>query len=151
MSNLPAAFRLPARSTSPAGVGVSEQREKREYQEIPAIELLQGMALSEFRRSGFVVVVKCAVLGDEVVWAADNTPEARLGFDDKGRVVYHGEELRLLLALAPHPEDLVAYHAMRKAVGWVEVDSLRVEHIEPEQVTNRVTKEMTKTKEGDGA
>ena len=138
MSILPAAFRLPARPTSPAGVGVLEQREqgeKREYQEIPAIELLQGMTLSEFRRSGFVVVVRCAVLGDEVVWAADNTPEARLGFDTKGRVVYHGEELRLLLALAPRPEDLVAYHAMRKAVGWVEVESIRVEREETKEDT----------------
>ena len=82
------------------------------------------MTLSEFRDSNLVVVVRCAVLGEEVVWAADGTMPTLQGFDAQGRVVYHGEELNLLLALAPHPEDLVAYHAMRKALGGVDVMSL---------------------------
>ena len=116
------ALRLPARST-PAGGAVAEKREKDSL--IPSIELLQGMTLSAFRASRLVVVVRCAVLGDEVVWAADDTSTARRGgFDDQGRVIYSGDELRLLLAFAAHPEDLVAYHRMRQAVGRVEVESL---------------------------
>lgn len=142
MNISPAALRLPARIT-PAGLAIKkgEEREHGEKREpIPSIELLQGMALSDFRLSGLVVVVRCAVLGEEVVWAADNTVTARSGFDDKGRVIYHGDELRLLLALASHPEDLVAYHAMRKAVGWVEVDSIRVEPPANDEVTKETTK-----------
>jgi hypothetical protein len=133
------------RATAPAGE-LTELREKREFSDvekdlpIPSIELLQGMALSDFRLSGLVVVVRCAVLGEEAVWAADNTVTARSGFDDKGRVIYHGDELRLLLALASHPEDLVAYHAMRKAVGWVEVDSIRVDPPANDEVTKETTK-----------
>jgi hypothetical protein len=117
------------RAQAPAG-GVTEQGGKREKWEteprepIPSIELLQGMTLSDFRASGLVVVVRCALLGEEVVWAADDTLSSVRGLDDQGRVIYHGEELNLLLALAPHPEDLVAYHRMRKDVGRVDVMSL---------------------------
>ena len=126
MSQLPAALRLPARNL-PAGqaVAVPEKREKSSL--IPSIELLKGMALPEFRESNLVVVVRCAVLGEEVVWAADGSLPTLQGCDDQGRVVDHGEELLLLLALAPNPSDLVAYHAMRKAMGRVDVVDLHRE------------------------
>jgi len=129
MSNLPAAFRLPSRMRTPEGQAVEEKGKEwnKGNNGIPSIELLSEMTLSDFRESGLVVVVRCSVLGEEVVWAADRTPLSRLGFDDQGRVIYHGEELRLLHALASHPEDLVAYHAMRKAVGRVVVDRLTYE------------------------
>jgi hypothetical protein len=39
-------------------------------------------------------------------------------------VVYRGEELRLLTLLAPNPEDLVAYHRLRKQAGEVQVESI---------------------------
>jgi len=131
------------RATAPAGE-VTELREKREYSDggesslIPSIELLQGMTLSAFRASGLVVVVRCALLGDEVVWAADDTLTSVRGFDDQGRVIYHGEELRLLLAFASDPETLQSYHAMRKAVGRVEVVSLTQGEpaVEPEKTLN---------------
>jgi len=139
MSQLPAALRLPARNL-PAGRAVAELREPREESSpIPSIELLQGMTLSAFRDSDLVVVVRCAVLGEEVVWAADGTIPTAKGFDDQGRVVYHGEELLLLLALASDPESLRGYHAMRKAMGRVEVVSLTHEEpaaVEPEKTLN---------------
>jgi hypothetical protein len=91
---------------------------------IPSLELLQGMTLTEFLASGLVVVAFCPVLKDEVVFAADGTETSLHGFDDKGRVVYRGEELRLLTLLAPHPEDLVAYHRLRKQAGEVQVESI---------------------------
>ena len=122
MSLPTSALRLPARIFPAGGAYGAESREQDSH--IPSIELLQGMALSDFLESGLVVVVRCAVLGEEVVWAANRTPTSRLGFDGMGRVVYHGEELRLLLAFASDPETLRSYHAMRKAVGRVEVESL---------------------------
>ena len=136
MTKLPSYFALPAKVQPVAGPGPGgmddtpewkkpEQGEQREEREIiPTLELLQGMSLMEFRTSGLVVVVRCPVLEDEVVWAADGTPTAALAFDDRGRVVYRGEELRLLTLLAPHPEDLVAYHRLRKQVGEVQVESI---------------------------
>lgn len=125
MSKLPAHLRFP--TMAPAVV--EEPREEiREYQEeresLPALELLEGMTLTDFRRSGLVVVVRCSVLKDEVVWAADDTEATLQAFDEKGRVIYHGEELRLLALLGAHPEDLRAYHSLRMQVGKVQVESV---------------------------
>lgn len=106
-------------------VAGGEYEEKgKEKEPIPSLEVLQGMTLSEFRRSGLVVVVFCPVLAEAVVWAADDTPTSHLATDEKGRVVYHGEELRLLTLLGP--DDLRAYHALRLAVGEVSVESIGV-------------------------
>ena len=124
MATLPPYLRLPARGQAPAGPSREEKREEREERElIPSFELLQGMSLWDFRKSGLVMVVRCAVLTGEVVFAADGTESSLHGFDEKGRVVYRGEELRLLTVLA-NPEDLVAYHSLRKQVGEVEVASI---------------------------
>ena len=124
MSTLPSSLRLPFRGQAPAGPSPEDKREEREEREtIPSFELLQGMSLWDFRKSGLVMVVRCAVLKDEVVFAADGTETSLHGFDEKGRVVYRGEELRLLTVLA-NPEDLVAYHSLRKQVGEVEVHSI---------------------------
>ena len=120
MSSLPSALRFRPKQT--AGVE-TEYREEREH--TPAVELLAGMTLSEFRASGLVVVVKCAVLGETVVFAADGTATSHLAFDDMGRVIYKGEELHLLILLGAHPEDLIAYHRLRCQVGGVEVESIK--------------------------
>lgn len=126
MVKLPAALRLPTKA--PAVVAgehwAKGEREKREEgsHPHPSTELLLDMTLSEFRASGLVVIVRCAVLGEEVVWAADGTETSLRGFDEKGRVVYRGEELRLLTLLSP--ADQVAYHALRRGAGEVEVQSI---------------------------
>ena len=96
----------------------------------PSLELLEGMTLSGFRASGLVVVAFIPELGEAVVWAADNTPTARLAMDEKGRVVYHGEELRLLTLLGP--DDLRAYHALRLAAGDLTVESLTIDTLNKE-------------------
>ena len=134
MNQLPAAYRLPSRMKVQEGGAVEEkgtkwnQGNKWKEDPPPAVDLLDDMTLSQFRESGLVLVIRCEVLGEEVVWAADNTPEARRGgFDDKGRVIYSGEELRILHAFSSRKEDLVAYHSMRKAVGRVDVVSLTYE------------------------
>jgi hypothetical protein len=143
MTLLASALRLPAWLTQ-AGGAVSEQREPWAQTEkdslTRAVELLQGMTISSFRESGLVVVVRCAVLGEEVVWAADRTATSRVGMDDQGRVVYSGEEFRLILALAPNPSDLVSYHAMRKAIGRVHVVNITREDLAPELQTIPVAK-----------
>ena len=136
MTKLPCYLRLPAKAPAVAGVEHEEKREwekKEERELIPAIRLLQGMTLTEFRKSGLVVVVRCAVLGDEVVWAADGTETSFGGFDGQGRVVYRGEELRLLALLGP--QEQVAYHALRKGAGEVEVESVGL--TQPDQVEPR--------------
>ena len=124
---------------------VEEPRElRKEDLPIPSLELLQGMTLTEFLTSGLVVVVRCSVLGDEVVWAADGTETALHGFDSMGRVIYRGPELRLLAMLTP--EDLVAYHALRKQVGEVTVESFGL--APPEEVKEE---DPTKKKRGAAA
>ena len=124
---------------------VEESRElRKEDLPIPSLELLQGMTLTEFLTSGLVVVVRCSVLGDEVVWAADGTETALHGFDAMGRVIYRGPELRLLAMLTP--EDLVAYHALRKQVGEVTVESFGL--APPEEVKEE---DPTKKKRGAAA
>lgn len=151
MSKLPAYLRHPAMAPAVPGPEYQEKssQDKREQREegepIPSLELLQGMSLSDFRRSGLVMVVRCAVLGDEVVWAADGTPTSFLAFDPMGRVVYRGEELRLLTLLGTHPEDLRAYHSLRKQVGGVEVASIGMAPPEEEKT------EPTKKKKGAAA
>ena len=122
-----------------------EYEEKRKEEEpIPSLELLQGMTLREFRSSGLVVVAFCPVLKEAVVWAADETPTSLLAMDEKGRVVYRGEELRLLTLLGP--EDLVAYHALRIAVGQVSVESIGM--APPDEVKEE---DPTKKKKGAAA
>lgn len=106
---------------STVAVGGEYQEQGKEDLPIPSLELLQGMTLTEFLASGLVVVVRCSVLGEQVVWAADGTETALHGFDPMGRVIYRGPELRLLAMLTP--EDLVAYHSLRKQVGEVTVES----------------------------
>lgn len=119
--------------TSPALLGLLRETKAKAVVEekerpVPSIGLLDDMTLSDFRDSDLVVVVRCAVLEDEVVFAGDRTATARRGgCDDRGRVIYSGDELRLLLAFAGRPEDLVAYHRMRQAVGRVEVVKLAYE------------------------
>jgi hypothetical protein len=124
------------------GAGGEYGEKRKEEEPIPSLELLQGMTLKEFRSSGLVVVAFCPVLKEAVVWAADDTPTSFLAMDEKGRVVYRGEELRLLTLLGP--EDLVAYHALRIAVGEVSVESIGM--APPDEVTNETTNETTKKK-----
>ena len=125
MAALPSYLRLPAKAPAPAGLACGDKREEREERESlpPTFDLLQGMSLWDFRKSGLVLVVRCAVLQDEVVFAADGTETSLRGFDDQGRVIYRGEELHLLTVLA-NPADLLAYHSLRKQVGEVEVQSV---------------------------
>lgn len=139
---LPSYLRLPTKA--PALVVPEQDKREREQREEgslshPSTELLQGMTLEEFRRSGMVVVVRCPVLGEEVVWAADGTKTSRRGFDDLGRVVYRGEELKLLTLLGA--EDQVAYHALRKGAGAVEVVNIQAtppdQAEEPEPMTRK--------------
>jgi hypothetical protein len=154
MTKLPSYFHLPAKTAAVVKPerGLEEETpewkkpenpDKQEQGEtIPSLEMLQGMTLREFRTSGLVVVVHCPVLGDEVVFAADGTETSLHGFDDKGRVVYRGEELRLLTLLAPNPEDLVAYHRLGKAVGEVQVESIGLDS--PEEVKEDPAKRKKK-------
>ena len=123
---------------STVDMGGEYREEGKEDTPTPSLELLQGMTLAEFRSSGLVVVVKCAVLGETVVWAADGTPASHLAFDDMGRVIYKGEELNLLLLLGAHPEDLIAYHRLRCQVGGVEVESIGM--AQPEEAQEDPTK-----------
>lgn len=134
---IPSYFSLPD-ETAPQVVKPEYRDVRGEQDTIPTIELLSGMTLREFRASGLVVVVRCAVLGDEVVWAADGTPTSLHATDDKGRVVYRGEELRLLTLLGP--DDLRAYHELRKQVGEVQVESIGLdtpEEVKPEDPTKK--------------
>ncbi len=147
MSKLPSYFQLPAKAMAKAGESLEWRRpdnqDNQDNQEpIPSLEMLQGMTLREFRTSGLAVVVHCAVLGEAVVWAADGTPTSLKGFDEMGRVVYRGEELRLLTLLGP--EDLRAYHSLRKQVGEVQVESIGM--AEPEK-----QEDLTKKKRGAAA
>lgn len=153
MTKLPSYFHLPAKAAAVAKPERGQEEvpewkkpenlDKQEQGEtIPSLEMLQGMTLREFRTSGLVVTVHCPVLGDEVVWAADGTPTSLKGFDERGRVVYRGEELRLLTLLAPHAEDLVAYHRLRKAVGEVQVETIGLDT--PEEVKEDPTKRKKK-------
>lgn len=127
MNKLPAHLRFPALAPAVAEKPLEEKWEYQEREEsslYSSFELLAGMSLSDFRSSDLVVVVRCAVLGDEVVFAADGTDAALHGFDEKGRVIYRGEELRLMVLLGVHPEDLRGYHSLRKQVGAVQVESI---------------------------
>lgn len=126
------------------GAGGEYEEKGKEKEPIPSLEVLQGMTLREFRSSGLVVVVFCPVLSEAVVWAADETPTSHLALDEKGRVVYRGEELRLLTLLGA--DDLRAYHALRLAVGAVSVESIGM--APPDEVKQE---DPTKKKKGAAA
>ena len=78
--------------------------------QIPAS--IEEMPLAEFASSGLVKKVKSKVLGETVIWAADNAQVP----PETDQVIYRASELKELVGVPP--EQLRKIHLLKKTRDW---------------------------------
>lgn len=84
--------------------------------ESPTLEEILSMPLSEFRKAGLLVRVRCGHLDGEEVYIASSEKEAEIGRSE-GLVVYLADELIELVKGKPSPDELRQLHTIKKEFG----------------------------------
>lgn len=86
------------------------------------LKTILHMPLSEFKKCGLLVRVRCGHLNGEDIYIASTEREAGIGRSE-GLITYTGDELIELVKGKPSPDDLKVIHDCKKIFQGTLIDS----------------------------
>lgn len=98
--------------------------------DVEAMFKLLKMPLSQFKKGGYLIRVRCRHLGGEEVFIASSEKHAEIGRSE-GLICYLPDELLHLIKGQATPEEVRAVHMVKKELGGTLIEAREITELKP--------------------